>query len=184
MGILGAEGPGKEDHNLMEFLELQEVELLWHPSLSAATPREAAAIIRRILDGEQALTMFCVEGSVIHGPNGTGRYDTFHGEPKRDVIAALCGRADYVFAMGTCAAFGGIPAAAPNPSEATGLQYSMDRAGGLLPPEWRSGAGMPVINVAGCPADAATMLKTLAWVLDGMHLELKKHGKPATGSAG
>jgi hypothetical protein len=24
------------------------------------------------------------------------------------------------------------------------------------------------------------MLKTLAWVLDGMHLELKKHGKPAT----
>jgi Ni,Fe-hydrogenase I small subunit len=178
MGILGAEGPGKDDHNLMDFLEGEDVELLWHPSLSAETPRQAAAIIQRILDGEQPLTLFCVEGSIIHGPNGTGRYDTFHGEPKKDLIAALCGKADYVFAMGTCAAYGGIPAAPPNPSEASGLQYTFDHAGGLLPPEWVSRAGMPVINVAGCPADAATMLKTLSWVLDGIPLELKRHGKP------
>jgi len=34
--------------------------------------------------------------------------------------------------MGTCAAFGGIPAAPPNPTEASGIQFTLDKPGGLL----------------------------------------------------
>jgi hypothetical protein len=145
MAILGAEGRGKPGHTLPAFLEDHGAELLWHPSLSLESPSEAAAIIDRVIAGEQPLTLLCVEGSIIHGPNGTGRFDVFEGRPKRDIVAALCGRAQYVLAMGSCASFGGIPAAPPNPSESTGLQYTNSQPGGLLDPEWRSAGGLPVI---------------------------------------
>jgi Ni,Fe-hydrogenase I small subunit len=180
MAILGAEGRGKDGDNLMDFLELHGIELLWHPSLSPEPPSAISALFRRIAAGEKELTLLCVEGSIIHGPNGTGAYDTFDGRPKRDLIAELCQHAQYVFAMGTCAAYGGIPAAPPNPSESTGLQYTHEKPGGLLPPEWTSRAGLPVINVGGCPADASTMIRTLNLVMDGLPVELKKFGKPQT----
>jgi uptake hydrogenase small subunit len=93
MAILGAEGRGKPGHTLPAFLEDHGAHLLWHPSLSLESPRQAAAIIDRVIAGEQPLTLLCVEGSIIHGPNGTGRFDVFEGRPKRDIVAALCGRA-------------------------------------------------------------------------------------------
>ena len=178
MAILGAEGRGKRGDTLPGFLEEHDVRLLWHPSLSLESPREAAEIIERIVAGEQHLSMLCVEGSIIHGPNGSGRFDMFEGQPKRDVVAALCQKADYVLAMGSCSSFGGIPAAAPNPSESTGLQFTNNQPGGLLSPEWRSGAGMPVINLSACPVDATTMIGTMRSIVEGRALELDKVGRP------
>ena len=89
-------------------------------------------------------------------------------------------RAEYVLAMGSCASFGGIPAAPPNPSESTGLQYTNIQPGGLLEPEWRSAAGMPVINLSACPVDAATMIDTMRSIVDGRDLELDRFGRPST----
>ena len=180
MAILGAEGPGMGGDNLPDFLESSRLQLLWHPSLSLESPKEVEGLIERILAGEQELTLLCVEGSIIHGPDGTGMFDTFCGKPKRDIIAALCDKADYVLAMGTCAAFGGIPAAPPNPTESSGLQFRNDRPGGLLSPEWRSRAGYPVLNLAGCPVDAATMIKTMGWILNEAPLELDAYNRPST----
>jgi Ni,Fe-hydrogenase I small subunit len=137
MAILGAEGRGRRGDTLPGFLADHDAELVWHPSLSLESPRQAAALMDRIIAGEQDLTLLCVEGSIIHGPNGSGRFDTFEGRPKRDLVAALCERAEYVLAMGSCAAYGGIPAAPPNPSESTGLQFTNSRPGGLLGPAWR-----------------------------------------------
>jgi Ni,Fe-hydrogenase I small subunit len=180
MAILGAEGRGKRGDTLPRFLSEHGARLLWHPSLSLESPREAAVLIDRIVAGEQHLTLLCVEGSVIHGPNGSGRFDMFEGRPKRDVVAELCERAEYVLAMGSCAAFGGIPAAPPNPSESTGLQFTNSRPGGLLSPEWRSRAGLPVINLSACPVDATTMIETMSALVRGRGLELDKVGRPST----
>src|SRR5262245_8488882 len=66
MAILDAEGPGKTGDNLSDFLTGEQVRLLWHPSLSETTPKEAAEIIDRILTGEEELTILCVEGSIIN----------------------------------------------------------------------------------------------------------------------
>ncbi|MGC2578267.1 MAG: hypothetical protein WA376_11875, partial [Terrimicrobiaceae bacterium] len=114
------------------------------------SPLQLLTIVDAIVCGREELT-FCLEGSVIHGPSGSGMYDSIHGKPKRDLIAALCIKSEYVLAMGTCAAFGGIPAAPPNPTESSGLQFTLDRPGGLLNPEWRSRAGFPVFNLSGLP---------------------------------
>lgn len=178
MAILGAEGSGQQGYNLMEFLENEHVQLLWHPSISLESPKEVRATIDQILAGEQELTLLCVEGSIINGPNGTGMFDTFDGKPKKDMIAALCNQADYVFAMGTCSSFGGIPAAPPNPTESSGLQFNLTKPGGLLGTEWRSKVGLPVLNLSGCPVDAATMIKTMSWALKGMPLELDNFNRP------
>jgi hydrogenase small subunit len=180
MAILGAEGPGKDGETLLDFLEHSHVQLLWHPTLSLESPKELADMIAHILAGEQELTFLCVEGSIIHGPHGTGMFDTFAGKPKKDLIVALGNQADYVFAMGTCAAFGGIPAAPPNPTEASGLQFTQNQPGGLFSPAWRSRAGWPVLNLSGCPVDAATMLTTMAWTLEGRPLALDSYNRPST----
>ena len=180
MAILGAEGPGKGGDNLLEFLDHNRVQLLWHPSFSSESPKQAVGIIERVLAGEQHLTLLCVEGSIINGPDGTGMFDTLAGKPKREIIRALCDKADYVLAMGTCAAFGGIPAAPPNPTESSGLQFTNEQPGGLLPPEWLSRAGLPVVNLAGCPVDAATMINTLGWILRGLPIELDSSNRPFT----
>jgi hydrogenase small subunit len=103
MTILGVEGVGKGGDTLLDFLEQYHVQLLWHPSFSLESPKELASLIDRILAGAQELTLLCIEGSILHGPNGTGRYDTLHGQPKKDLIAALGNAAAYVLAMGTCA---------------------------------------------------------------------------------
>src|SRR5262245_13808694 len=94
MAILGAEGPGMPGDNLADFLQSNPVQLLWHPSLSLESPHEVEGLIGRILAGEQELTLLCVEGSIIHGPDGTGMFDTFCGKPKRDIVGALCHQAD------------------------------------------------------------------------------------------
>jgi Ni,Fe-hydrogenase I small subunit len=107
-------------------------------------------------------------------------FDSFHGEPKKDLIAALCSKAEYVLAMGTCAAFGGIPAASPNPTEASGIQFTLDKPGGLLSPEWLSKSGFPVINLSGCPVDAVTMITTMSSILNGVPPDLDMQNRPST----
>ena len=173
-------GEGKGGDHLLDFLEHHHVQLLWHPSRSSESLQEVSGVIERILAGEQELTLLCIEGSIIHGPHGTGMFDTFVGKPKRTIIRALCDMPDYVLAMGTCAAFGGIPAAPPNPTESGGPQFTNNQPGGLLGPEWRARAGLPVLNLAGCPVDAATMIKTMGLVPKGMPLDLDQYNRPVT----
>ena len=50
----------------------------------------------------------------------------------------------------------------------------------MLGPEWRSKAGVPVVNLAGYPVDAATMLKTMGWILQDMPLDLDRYHRPFT----
>src|ERR1700739_374223 len=155
MAVLGVDGQATD---FLDLLDRDGVRLLWHPSLSL---EPLAPIVYGILEREVRLTLLCVEGSIAMGPDGTGLFDTFAGKPKRNLVYELCGVADYVLALGTCASYGGIPAAAPNPTGAGGLQYADGTPGGLLGKDWRSVKGVPVVNVAGCAADTDTMLAAM-----------------------
>ena len=118
MAILGVDGQATD---FLDLLEHDGIRLLWHPSLSL---EPLAPIVDRVLNRALPLTLLCVEGSIAMGPDGTGLFDTFDGKPKRDLVYELCSVADYVLALGTCASYGGIPAAPPNPTAAVGLQYA------------------------------------------------------------
>ena len=172
--ILSAESP-----SLKQLLDHQNIELLWHPSFSHRPMSAFDQLLARIESGEQPLDLLCIEGSMLTAPRGTGLYDSYHGRAKIDIVRSIAPNAGAVLAMGTCAAFGGIHAAAPNPSDCVGLQFDRSTPGGLFPPEWRSLRNLPVINIAGCPAHPHAMTHTIAWLATDLPLKLDALNRPA-----
>lgn len=173
LAILSAVSPSIE-----QLLANHGVELLWHPSLSHLPMAHFDRLIDEILADQRPLDILCVEGSIVTAPRGTGLYDAYRGRGKLELVRDLAGRAGAVVAMGTCAAFGGVHAAEPNPGDCVGLQFDKAQPGGLLAPEWRSRGGLPVVNVSGCPAHPHAMTQTLAWLAAGLPLPLDELNRP------
>ena len=103
---------------------------------------------------------------------GTGRQVT-----SEEWLDRLAPGAVAVIAIGTCATWGGIPAAQGNPTNARGL-------GEHLGPDFRSAAGVPVVNIPGCAPIGDNFTETAAALL--LHLnglaplpELDELGRPA-----
>jgi hydrogenase small subunit len=115
--------------------------------------------------------VFVLEGSVPNEEvNGDGHWAAFGvdpatGEPIPTVtwIDWLAPRAAAVLALGTCAAYGGIPAMRGNPTGAMGLR---DHLGA----RWLSRLGLPIVNLPGCPVQPDNITETL------LHLALHVAG--------
>ena len=158
-----------EDPNVLELLEDAGIDMIWHPALSEATGAEARELLEAVLREEVPLDILCVEGSIVTGPRGTGRYHMLSGTNRSmlEWCQRLAPLARHVIAVGTCAAFGGITAAGKNPAGAIGLQFDGSHAGGALPESFRSRDGLPVINVAGCPTHPGWVTETLLLLANG-----------------
>ncbi|NVO29396.1 HupU protein [Donghicola sp. C2-DW-16] len=152
-----------EDPNVIDLLDGAGLEFLWHPSISEATGAEVRRILDAVITGAQKLDILCVEGSILRGPNGTGRYHMMAGTGRSmmEWVRELAPLASHVIAVGTCAAYGGVSSAGENLTDAVGLQYDGGHAGGLFPAKWRTKSGLPVINVAGCPTHPDWVTETL-----------------------
>jgi Ni,Fe-hydrogenase I small subunit len=146
--------------DLAQLFEASDIKVLWHQALSRSRDEDLEVLNRRILDGDQPLDILCVEGAVINGPNGSGRFDMLPSGPKKDLIADLAQKARYVVAVGTCACFGGI--GSDSVTLAGGLQFVKWEMGGLLGRQWRSSGGLPVINLPGCPCHCDVVVGTLS----------------------
>ncbi|MFN5452351.1 MAG: HupU protein, partial [Bradyrhizobium sp.] len=110
------------------------IDLVWHPSVSEETGEEAAELLEAIRDGRERLDLLVLEGSVARGPNLSGRFNLLAGTNRSIYhwLLDLAPLADYVVAVGSCAAYGGIPAAGINPTDAVGLQFEGSDVGGAL----------------------------------------------------
>lgn len=168
MSLLNAESP-----DLLSLFEAAGIELLWHPSLSEQTGREVVQLLEAIVSGEQTLDMLCIEGSMMMGPQGTGRFHMLGGtgRPMIEWVRDLSAQAKYTLAVGSCAAYGGITAAGNNHTEATGLQFDGELPGGLLGDEYLSGGGFRVVNIAGCPTHPDWVTETLMSIALDEHSE-------------
>lgn len=97
--------------------------------------------------------------------------------PTAEWLERLAPGAAAVIAIGTCATWGGIPAAIGNPTNSMSV---MD----FLGPEYRSDLGLPVVNVPGCSPIGDNFTETVAAVLlflNGMGPlpEFDELGRPA-----
>jgi uptake hydrogenase small subunit len=177
LSLLCAEGP-----DLFTSLESAGINLLWHPSISEASNREFIDLLEAILAGQERLDFLCLEGSVVRGPEGSGKFHRLAGtgEPMMHWIERLAKVAGHVIAVGSCAAYGGITAAGGNPSEACGLQYDETLEGGLLGKRFTDPSGLPVINIAGCPVHPNWVTETLVQIaFDDLRREdLDEWGRP------
>ncbi len=86
---------------------------------------------------------------------GDGKWRPY---PTADMLAELAPNAAAVIGVGTCATWGGIPAAIGNVTNAMGV---MD----FLGKDYRSALGLPVINVPGCAPVGDNITETITAVL-------------------
>jgi hydrogenase small subunit len=86
--------------------------------------------------------------------------DSKTGQPitTNEWIDRLAPKALAVVACGTCATYGGIHAMAGNPTGAMGLAD-------YLGWDWKSVAGLPIVNVPGCPVQPDNFMETLLYLL-------------------
>ncbi len=164
MSLLCAEGP-----NVFDLLAGAGLTFLWHPALSLESGTEVRGILASLVSGEVPLDILCVEGAIARGPRGTGRYQILSGtgRPLLDWLRDLAPLAAHVVAVGTCATYGGVTTAGGNPSDAVGVQYDGAHPGGALPATFRARAGLPVINIAGCPTHPDWVTETLLMLAAG-----------------
>jgi hydrogenase small subunit len=119
--------------------------------------------------GQMDPFVLVLEGSVPNEEiNGEGHWagmgcDAKTGQPipTNTWIDRLAPHAAAVLALGTCAAYGGIPAMRNNPTGAMGLRD-------YLGWNWVSRLGIPIINLPGCPVQPDNITETLLWIV--LHL--------------
>ena len=130
-----------------------------------------------------------IEGSLGNEKiNGDGYWTGFGVNPEtgqpipvNEWIDRLSDKAAAIVAVGTCATYGGIPAMKNNPTGAMGVRD-------YLGWNWKSKAGIPIVNIPGCPAqpdNMTEMLVNLVFALAGMAPvpELDDAGRPVCCSA-
>jgi hydrogenase small subunit len=143
------------------------VTLDYHATIMLPWGDEALDAVNAAEKGELAPFVLVLEGAIpdesiakekggfwcVVGEDEEGAPVTFNERLDR-----LAKNAAAIVCVGTCASFGGIPSGRPNP---TGAQGASDYLG----KGWKSGLGIPVINIPGCPAHGEHMAEVLAYAV-------------------
>jgi hydrogenase small subunit len=116
--------------------------------------------------GELDPFVLVVEGSIPNEDIKAEGYwaalgtDSTTGQPIKTTewIDRLAPKATAVVAAGTCATYGGIHAMQGNPTGAMGLAD-------YLGWRWKSKAGLPIVNVPGCPVQPDNFMETFLYLL-------------------
>ena len=106
----------------------------------------------------------CVVEGAIPTKDG-GIYCQIGGRTAIDILQDVGGKAGAVVAIGSCASWGGIPSAAPNPTGAVGANEII--------------TDKPVVTIPGCPSNPYNFLGTvLQYVTFGTLPALDDKGRP------
>ena len=105
-----------------------------------------------------------VEGAIPTGMDGKFLTIGAKGDTGLKITKETAKHAGVIIAVGNCAAYGGIPAANPNPTSAVGLSSVTNRS---------------VINIPACPANPVNLVGTLVeYILIGKAPQLDSLGRP------
>jgi hydrogenase small subunit len=129
---------------------LDSLSINYQETIMAAAGHQAEQALAQTVEKQRGKYLAVVEGSIPTGAGGA--YCTIGGRAALDIAREVCGGAAATIAMGTCAAFGGIPAASPNPTGALSV-------GDALP-------GLEnLINLSACPANAENLAALIVYHL-------------------
>jgi len=139
------------------------ISLRFHSTLSTASGEIALETLNRSI--EQGGFFLVLEGSI---PAAMPEACVFGGEFMADAMVRAAGRAKAIISAGSCAAYGGIPAAENNPTGAVGATAYLKK----------QGIEAPIINLPGCPAHPDWIVGSLVHVLKFGLPELDKDNRP------
>lgn len=138
----------------IEELIFNYISLDYHHTLQAASGEAAEKARSEAMKNAFGQYLLIVDGSIPIGHDGV--YSTIAGKTNLDLLKECTEGAAAIIAIGSCAAFGGLPAARPNPTGATGVDSLMEK--GLIEKK-------PLVNLSGCPPIAIAISSLLAHYL-------------------
>jgi hydrogenase small subunit len=147
----------------VEGLIFDAISLDYHHTLQAAAGQRAEDAMHQAMEENYGNYLLLVDGSV---PTGEFEdYSCTNGHSHLSMLKDAAAGAAAIVSIGTCAAFGGIPRANPNPTQAVGVRNIIK--------------DKPIINVSGCPPIPTVITGVLAHYLTfGTIPELDHHGRP------
>ena len=122
----------------------------FHQTLSAATGNQAVEVVNKIVS--QGGYILIAEGAV---PVKMPQACTFGEEPYAEQFTRAARKAKAIITVGTCATYGGVPAAENNPTGALNVPAFLKQIG----------LAVPVIRVPGCPAHPDWLVGTVVHAL-------------------
>ncbi len=133
----------------VENLIFNAISLDYQETLQAAAGTAAEAALDEAMKKNHGKYLLLVDGSVPLADNGV--YSTIAGRTNIDLLKEAAAGAAAVVTVGTCASFGGIPYAKPNPTGAVPISDVVK--------------DKPVVNISGCPPIPVVITGVLAHYL-------------------
>jgi len=149
----------------------QYISLNFHQTLCGGTSDVLIQVLKEAVSKNRKDYVLVVEGAI---PVKSKNYCTLSSDKGHHIsigewVDKLARNAKAVVAVGTCAAFGGIPAARGNVTGAMGVTDFFKRIG----------LDKPVINISGCPSHPDWIFGTLAYfILKGKPPALDEYKRP------
>jgi len=141
-------------------LEILSVE--YHETIMAAAGNQAEDQLHAAMKKHAGKYICVVEGSVATKFNGG--YGKVAGRSFLEIAKEVVPQAAATIAIGSCASWGGIPAAKPNPGGYKGVGDAL---------------GKKVINIPGCPPNPINLIGTIVnYLLLGKLPALDQKGRP------
>ena len=151
-------------YTTIDDLAVNVLDINFHPNLTAAAGNMAVAQVERTY--RKGGYVLVLEGAIPAGSGGAF-CNLWPGMTFEKAVERYAGRAAFIMGVGTCACYGGIPAAAPNPTGAHGLADSY--------------GGKRVVKIPGCPIHPDWVVGTVAYILaNGTAPALDAYGRPLT----
>jgi hydrogenase small subunit len=139
------------------------ISLDYHESLFAAAGYQAEAALHTAMKQNSGKYVCVIEGAIPTKDNGI--YCMIGGRTALEIAKDVTRNAAAVIAIGSCASWGGLPSADPNPTGAVGVSSIIK--------------DKPIVNLPGCPANPYILLGTvLQYATFGTLPELDKEGRP------
>ena len=146
----------------LESLIFEAISLDYQHTLQAAAGDAAERARTQAMKDNWGKYLLIVDGSI---PTGNPGYGTIAGHDNLSMLKETAEGAAAIVALGTCAAYGGIPGAAPNPTGAVPV-------GDVIKDK-------PIVNVPGCPPIPVVITGVLVQYLTfGKLPELDALGRP------
>jgi [NiFe] hydrogenase small subunit len=145
----------------IDALILDTISLDYHETIMAAAGEAAEDALNQAVENPEGFICI-VEGAVPTAMNG--KYGYVGGHTMFDICQRTLPKAKAVVCMGTCAAYGGVQAAKPNPTEAKGIAECFP--------------AIKPINIAGCPPNPLNLAGALVAFLQGQEIRLDELGRP------
>jgi hydrogenase small subunit len=153
----------RAEHPTLEKLILDVISLDYHETLMAAAGYQAEAARNAAMAANKGKYLLVVEGAIPTGLNGN--FCKIGGKTAVELIKECAADAAAVVAIGSCASWGGIPSADPNPTGATGAPMILK--------------GKTVVTIPGCPANPYNFLGVvLQYATLGTLPKLDELGRP------